>query len=76
MIWDIDNDCKHFEDMKIFLDPECVYCKNEGCFNPACKYKEIRNLAKTALEYPDNQQYLLRALEEIKLLTEFLIDGE
>ena len=58
---------------EMFLDQECVYCKQSDCLDPLCKYKEIRNFAKTALANEDNSDYLIAALEQIELLTEFLI---
>lgn len=58
---------------EMFLDAECVYCKKPNCLDPICKYKEIRNYAKTGLAHEDNQEYLIDALEHIQLLTEFLI---
>lgn len=60
---------------EMFLDPECVYCKNVDCLDPLCKYKEIKNYARTALANEDNSDYLIAALEKIELLTEFLIEN-
>jgi len=74
MLSEKDIDCDVNEEM--FLDPECVYCKKSGCMDPICKYKEIRNLAKTGLAHEENQDYLLSALESIELLTEFLLSKE
>ena len=76
MIWDVNDDLRHIKNMEVFLDSECAYCRSEECFDPDCKYKEILNLANTALDHPDNHNYLLDALKEIKLLTEFLIGSK
>jgi len=72
-MWDNESLLRHIKSMEVFIDPECVYCGDVECFNPDCKYKEIRNFAKTALQHPDNQQYLISALEKIMTFTDFLI---
>jgi hypothetical protein len=41
----------HDINAEMFLDSECVYCKSEKCINPICKYKELRNFAKTGLAH-------------------------
>lgn len=71
-----DYDDSYAINAEMFLDPECVYCKKAECLNPECKYKEIRNFAKTALAHEDNHDYLIAGLEQIELLTEFLICGK
>jgi len=71
-MWDNDSLLRYIEDMDVFIDHECVFCGDTECFNPDCKYKELRNFAKTALDHSDDPQYLIKALEKIMAMTDFL----